>query len=71
MKVDSSGGSECDEEAILNEWPNGLDICRVEAVGRWQSRNEGRGWCEICNQQSSLREVHEAELVSLAARLSL
>jgi hypothetical protein len=36
VKVDSSGGSERDEEAILNEWPDGLDICRVDVVGRWQ-----------------------------------
>ena len=30
VKVDSSGGSERDDEAILNKWPNGLDICRVD-----------------------------------------
>jgi hypothetical protein len=69
VKVDSSGGSERDEEAILNEWPDGLDICRVDVVGRWQFRNERRGWYEICNHGSSLLEVHEAELVWLAFSL--
>ena len=37
---DSSGGTEFDEEAIVNVWRS-LIIRGFDIAGRWQSRNDG------------------------------